>query len=137
MGFSVSGATAVILLAGVLSFSMAFTAISNGYERVSDSEQERMERFLEQKNSDINITEVGSSQVEVNNTGSITLHVNDTYLVTNGTFEDPDSTSVEGNVDTTVWAPGEQLTFTLSSSDPTRVKVITETGVSDTRTGVN
>jgi len=137
MGFSVSGASAVILLAGVLCFSMAFTALSNGYERVSDAEQDRIERLLEQQNSDINITEVTSTTVKVNNTGSTTLDVNETHVVTNGTFEEPDSTSVEGNSDTTVWAPGEQLTITLSSSDPTRVKVVTETGVSDTVTGVN
>jgi flagellar protein FlaF len=137
MGFSVSGASAIILLAGVLTFSMAFTAISNGHERVSDAREDRMDRYLAQENSDINITSVGTNTVRVNNTGSVVLDVDQVALVTNGTYEEPSSTAVAGTPGTTVWAPGEQLTITLSSSNPTRVKIVAETGVSDTMAGVN
>jgi flagellar protein FlaF len=137
MGFSVSGASAIILLAGVLAFSMAFTAISNGHERVSAAEDDRMEQYLEQRNSNINITLVNSTAVQVNNTGSITLNASETALITDGTYEEPASFEVENDPDTTVWAPGEQLNMTLANTDPNRVKVVAETGIADTKTGVN
>lgn len=137
MGFSVSGASAIILLAGVLTFSMAFTAVSNGHERVSAAEDDRMEQHLEIRNSNIEITKVNSTTVQVNNTGSITLNASETALITDGTYEEPDAIAVDYDPDTTVWAPGEQLNISLSTTDPNRVKVVAETGVADMKTGVN
>jgi flagellar protein FlaF len=137
MGFSVSGASAIILLAGVLTFSMAFTAVSNGHERISAAEDDRMEQHLEVRNSNINITKVNSTTVQVNNTGSVALNASETALITEGTYEEPASYEVDQDPDTTVWAPGERLTITLSNTNPNRVKVVAETGIADTKTGVN
>lgn len=143
MGFSVSGATAVVLIGGLIAFSMAFSAAHNGYERVSTAQEERADRLLAQQNSGIELAnasydaDAGELTVDVNNTGSIELGVGDTSLLVDGALRADPNTSVGGNAATGVWLPGEQLHFTVDlSAGPDRVKVIAGTGVSDTETGV-
>lgn len=140
MGFSVSGASAIILLAGVLAFGVAFTAATNGFDQVSAAQDDRSDRLLEQQNSDLNVTNVTFNStaerlnVTVENTGSIELAVDETSLVVDGQFQGDsiNETSVEGDTETNVWLPGEELTFVVDrSTNADRVKVTSETGVSD------
>lgn len=143
MGFSVSGATAVLLVGGLLAFSMAFSAANNGFERVSAAQEEREDRLLAQQNSAIEIANAtydstaGNLTVAVENTGSVELTVSDTSLLVDGIYRSGVDTSVGGDDATDVWLPGERLTFTLDASgQPSQVKVVAETGVSDTFTEV-
>jgi len=143
MGFSVSGATAVVLIGGLIAFGMAFSAANNGFERVSSAQEDREDRLLAQQNSAIEIAnatyDAGATEltVAVNNTGSTSLAVPDTSLLVDGEFRDGATTSVGGDAATDVWLPGEQLTFTAgASTQPDRVKVIAETGISATDTEV-
>lgn len=143
MGFSVSGATAVVLIGGLIAFSFAFAAATNGFERVSDARETREDRLLRQTNTAISIANAtwdGSSTVSVavNNTGSTALSVERVSLLVDGEVRPNATTSVDGDATTDLWLPGEQLTLEANaSSRPGRVKVVTGVGVADTSTEVS
>lgn len=137
MGFSVSGASAIIFVGMFLSFGMVYTAASNGYEAVSEAQSAVHEDALAQKNTAIDVANVSydaaddTLTVNVSNTGSSSLSVDRTDLVVDNEYQTTAaSTTVEGDAETDLWLPGETLSFTLTlTSSPTRVKVVTETGV--------
>jgi len=144
MGFSVSGATAVILIGGLIAFSFAFSAVNNGYERVSAAQEDRDDRQLLQANSDVGIETAtyddadGTLTVNATNTGSTELVVSEVSLLVDGTYRTNVTTSVDGNTATDVLLAGEVLTMTVNQSvRPDRVKVVTGTGVSAVSTEVN
>lgn len=143
MGFSVSGATAVVLIGGLIAFNMAFAAANNGFERVSAANEDREDRLLDQQNSAVEIANAtydgGTTELTVlaNNTGAATLAVADTSLLVDGAFRSDANTSVEGNAATDVWLPGEQLSIAVDASvRPDRVKLVAGTGVADVETEV-
>lgn len=143
MGFSVSGATGIIILGLLIALSFAFTSAANGFERVSDAREDRHERLLDQQNTAIEVANAtyngtaGELTVEVNNTGATELSVEHTSLLVDGELRTNASTDVEGDAATDVWLPGEQLTFVVETSTrPGRVKVATETGVAALETEV-
>ncbi|AGN02338.1 flagellin [Salinarchaeum sp. Harcht-Bsk1] len=144
MGFSVSGATAVILIGGLIAFSFAFSAVNNGYERVSEAQEDREDRQLMQANSDVGIANAtydsGTSTLTVNatNTGSSELVVGRVSLLVDGAYRSNVTTAIDGDATTDVFLPGEVLTMTVNQSvRPDRVKVITGTGVAAISTEVN
>ena len=137
MGFSTSGATMILFLGVLVSASILVPAAEQAYEGVSDARDGHSERLLDRRNSAIamsNVTYNATSDVltvAVNNTGSVTLAVNETNLLVDGEFVSGYDASVAGASGRTLWLPGETLTFTYSgvSSEPSRVKVVAETGV--------
>lgn len=143
MGFSVSGATAVILIGGLIAFSFAFTAVNNGYERVAEAQEDQEDRQLLQVNSAIDIANASydasgtALTVAVNNTGAAELTVGEVSLLVDGTYRSNVSTAIAGNTETGVFLPGEQLTMTVNQSvQPDRIKVVAGTGVAATATEV-
>lgn len=144
MGFSVSGAGAIVFAGLVLGFGIFYGAASDSFERVSEARDGRSDRALDRSNAAINITKtehVGDRlTVHVNNTGATPLGLNETdFLVDNeyqtGWEEDAKVTATDGtrNGGTYLWLPGERLNITITYSDvPARAKVVTETGVADT-----
>lgn len=144
MGFSVSGATAIILIGGLIAFSFAFGAMNNGYERVSEAQEERDDRELLRANSDVAITNAtyddDNSLLEVNvtNAGSAELVVEEVSLLVDGEYRSNVTTEIDGDGTTDVFLPGEILTMTVEQSvRPDRVKVVAGTGVAATETEVN
>jgi flagellar protein FlaF len=138
MGFSVSGATAVIFVAGLIGFGMFYTASANGFEAVTESRESVNERTLERMNTGINLTQTvyndsnGDLAIAVNNTGARTLSVNDTDLIVDNDYvTDPDA-SVNGDRTTDLWLPGERLWLNTTVTDPNRIVVTTERGVQET-----
>jgi flagellar protein FlaF len=137
VGFSVSGASAIIFVGMFLSFGMVYTAASNGYEAVSEAQSAVHEDALAQKNTAIDVANVSydaandTLTVNVSNTGSSSLSVDRTDLVVDNEYQTTAaSTTVEDDDETDLWLPGETLSFTLTlTASPTRVKVVTETGV--------
>lgn len=145
MGFSVSGATALILFGMFIAFGVAFTAAANGFELVTEAQDDRDDRALALQNTDIEIDKLEEdngdlAEVVVNNTGSTALSINESALLTNGTVVERGAydTSIDGNVEETdLWLPGEQLVIDnfdneVTTSTPIRVKYVTEYGVADT-----
>lgn len=138
MGFSVSGAAAIIFASMFIAFGMWYTASANSFEQVTEAQDDRADTVLESSNSDIeiNATEYSSGDliVEVDNTGAAQLSLSDTDLIVDGRYEGRWNESVvAGDSDTDLWLAGERLTITVELPEqPGRIKVVTETGVSDT-----
>jgi flagellar protein FlaF len=142
MGFSVSGAAAIIFASMLVAFGMWFTATANSFDQVSESRELRTDGVLESSNTAVEIVSAtynksgnGRLVVEVNNTGAAGLSLNATDLLIDGAFVEgwqPDAT-VDGNGGTDLWLAGEQLTVTRDpATAPDRVKIITPSGVADT-----
>jgi flagellar protein FlaF len=142
MGFSVSGSAAIIFASLFIAFGMWYTAGANSFERVTEAKQDRTDTVLETRNSNVevvNATYNASGQetltVEANNTGSAQLSVSETDLLVDGRYEDGwDGSSVGADPGTDLWLAGEHLTINVSlSTEPSRVKLVADTGVADTR----
>jgi len=140
MGFSVSGSAAIIFVAAFIGFGMFYSATANGFERVNDAREDQRDRLLDQQNTDISLVSAtwNSSNdnlvVTVDNTGSETLSVEETDLLVDNDYRTGYATSVDGDSSTDIWASQEQLVITVTSlsSQPNRVKVVTENGIAET-----
>lgn len=139
MGFSTSAAMAIIFLGMLVAIGIAFPAMESAYESQSTAMDDRDERALDMRNTAVELDasfDTGDDlQVNVTNEGTTTLSVERTTLLLDGEFT-PQSeyeTAVDGVGDRALVEPGETLEITLDEADhdePTRVKVITEYGVS-------
>ena len=149
MGFGVSGATAVVVVGLFVSAGIFYDAAATSYEAVDEAEDDRAEALLEQRNTAVTVANAAIQSpgnalvVTVENTGSTTLGVPETTLLAENVVVPHDANAtwaVEGDTGTEVWLPGETLEVTVARTwlditfdggDPTRVKVATDTGVSD------
>lgn len=153
MGFSVSAAFAVTVIAGLIALGMLYPALAGGFEQVNEAEQGAGDRRLNAINTDIEITSAcvdsGTSQltVEVENVGATGLGLNRTHVLVSNEYQLTFvSRTVEGNPNTLVWAPGQTVTLVYTfvgqsnieivPPDPGRVTVATEYGVRDSAGGV-
>ena len=133
MGFSVSIAVSIFLVGFLILSSVAYTSLSNSMGLVSDGRKEQNDRMRDVLQTDINITNVsygaGTIRVRVENTGSIVLDASKTDLLINGTFQ-TENISLSP---TKVWIPEKTLNITVTGAlgNPSRVKVISENGISD------
>lgn len=148
MGFSVSTSFAVIALGTLAALGGVYAATTNGVERVQDATQAQQERIGTVHETAINIStadllDLGLTgcgvELAVNNTGRTELSVNDTDLLVDGRYQTgwEDDATVDGDADTDVWLPGEQLSVNVTSGladdRPDRVKVVTGSGVAASR----
>ncbi|MCT9095207.1 fla cluster protein FlaF [Haloarchaeobius sp. HME9146] len=144
MGLSISGAAAILFVGVLLTVSTAVPVLESANERVTTAVDDRGERELERRNTDMNVTNVtynasaDTLTVNVTNTGSRTLSVNETDLLVDGVYRTDATTRVEGDSGRVLWMPGESLEFELTgiTTTPDRVKVVTEYGVAETITEV-
>jgi flagellar protein FlaF len=141
MGFSVSGSAAIIFVGMFVAFGMWYTASANSFERVTEAGADRTDGVLDTQNTRIAVTGADYNQtgnetlvVTVDNTGTTQLSVPETDLLVDGRYARDWNASVGGETDTDLWLSGEQLTITREVGNgtvPGRVKIVTETGVSD------
>lgn len=141
MGFSVSGATVVLLVGVLISVSTLYPALEANGERRHESLDAMEERSLSRQNTDVLVDRAVYNRttdtltVVVNNTGATTLAVERTDLLADGRYLTNATTAVDGDATRTIWAAGEQLTLeTTGLAEPSRVKVVTEGGVAVTAT---
>jgi len=106
MGFSVSGAAAIIFASLFIAFGVWFTATANSYDRVAEAQELRTDGTIESGNTAVEIVsatynESGNQQlaVAVNNTGAAGLSLNATDLLVDGAFVDgwQPGAAVDGN----------------------------------------
>lgn len=142
MGFGVSGSTAIIFLGVLICTGTLYSAAAGTAEQLTDAEQANHERLLERQNTGIDIFNATYNEsgekllvIRTNNTGSTTLSVDDTTLLTENEYKNvsPSNAYVDNDQTTDLWMPGETLRIELSTN-ASRVKLVTETGVSDSRT---
>ena len=142
MGFSVSGATAIVFLGAVIAFGSAYPAVVDSTEAIADAQGEQSDRILEQQNSEITVEtaayDAGNDTVTANvsNSGTTALAVADVDVLVNGTYRDGATVEVVGNTETDVWLPGETLRVEVSATpntagDELRLKLVTGPGVAD------
>lgn len=143
MGFSTSGSMAILFVGVLVAISTAYPMMSAANERVQTAVDDRGDRSLSQRNSDIELANVTYNEttdvlvVRVKNTGSRALSVDDTDVLVDGQFQQGYATSVDGDGSRSIWAPGETLRVELSTSTrPGRVKVVTEFGIAETETNI-
>jgi flagellar protein FlaF len=144
MGFSVSGAAAIIFASMFIAFGMWFTASSNSFDRIINAQDVQTEGTLETSNTDVAITTAtynssgnGRLVVEANNTGASELSLSSTDFLIDGIYVDgwQNGAEVEGVANTDLWLSGEQLVIDLErGTEPQRVKLVTEAGVSTVAT---
>ena len=147
MGFSTSGATAIIFVGVLVAAGIAYPVFHAAQEERLSAVQERDDRTLAMRNTAIAVdtwsyNETGTDDFTMNvtNTGSTTLSVAETDLLVDGGYRADDSyqTRVAGNGARELWQPGETLTVTVANESPApdRVKLVTEHGIAETVTGV-
>jgi len=139
MGFSVSGSAAIIFASLFIAFGMFYTASANSFESVSDAQQDRTDLNLDQKNTAIDVTNAtysnGTLTVRVDNTGGSYLTLEGTSILVDNDLQTGwrSGAAVDGDGNTDLWTPGQRLELSLSlDAAPSRVKVATKTGISDT-----
>lgn len=143
MGFSVSGSAAIIFTAMFIAFGMFHAATTNGFEEVSDAQEDRTDRDLERQNTAINVTSAtwdsDELTVEVTNNGSTALEIEhvdllaDNEYLTGYTTSISSDTTTETDTATDLLLPGEELTITATvTPEPNRVKIVTGPGVAGT-----
>jgi flagellar protein FlaF len=139
MGFSVSGATAVVFVGLLVSAGTLYPVVDRFAERRSDAVAARDERALTRQNTAVAVDNAtydpgaGELTVAVTNTGASALAVPAVDLLVDGAYATPSSTTVAGDAGTEVWLPGETLTVRATTADsPNRVKVVTGPGVAAT-----
>jgi len=146
MGFSVSGAAAIIFATMFVVFGMWYTATANSFEAVTDAEQDRTDAVRDAQNTEVAIQSATYDSlndevtIDVANTGAAQLSVADTDVLLDGRYQEGwrENATVE-NTDTRLWLAEETLTITITgvTEQPGRVKVTAEHGVSDTTTEVS
>jgi len=144
MGFSVSGAWALLLVAFLLSFGAFYTASTGAFSQVQDAESDQTDRTLETINTEIRIdnatyNESGNQNLAINvtNTGATTLQLNDTSLLVDGEYVEgwQEAAAIEGDTGSYLWLPQETAETSISEDpDPQRVKIVTQYGVAATAT---
>lgn len=138
MGFSVSGATAVVFVGLLVSAATLYPTLDGNAERRHEAVDGKQERALALQNTAISVagaTYNASNDTlvaTVDNDGSTSLSVDATDLLVDGVLVTDATTTVEGE-SRDVWASGDRLRFEVTlDSAPARVKVATEHGVAAT-----
>jgi len=141
MGFSVSGATAVIFVGVLVSAAVLYPAVDRYTERRSETMTAHHENILTQQNTAIETTSTTYNtntnrlEIAIQNAGSSTLAVSKTDLLIDGEYVGlaTTNTTVANDSTTDIWAPGETLTITMTEPvPPNRIKIITGPGIAVT-----
>lgn len=154
MGFSVSGAGAIVFLTALTVFASLFTVVLSVSDEVAESYQQRLEALETQSQEDLSITNAtrtgnGSTlTVEIENTGTASIRVSELVFVLDGQIETPKQTAVTSESAgasgsspgahkpwTDIVQPGETLTAEFrgnSAENITHVRVTTSTDTADT-----
>jgi archaellum component FlaF (FlaF/FlaG flagellin family) len=137
MGFSVSGAAVVIFIGLLASGTILGVALKDVNEARTAGMESKHDRMLEQQNTDVRVTEAvydsntSDLRVRVENTGTVTLEASLTDLVVDGDYVVSREAAVDNDTDRNLWTPGKELLLeTDRATEPQRIKIVTETGVS-------
>ena len=148
MGFSTSGAAAIIFVGLLVAVGIAFPALETAHDRRATAMDERDERALDMRNTAIDTVAEhadGDLHVDVRNEGSTTLTVEHTDTLLDGVYTTPTTIAVRDD-DGETWTdderstvtPGESLELTFEGvGEVDRVKVVTRHGIAETVTEVN
>lgn len=143
MGFSTSGAAAILFIGLLVAAGIAYPTFEAASDRRADAIDDRDQRAVELRNTELAVESVtynastDALNVTAENTGSSTLIISKTDLLVDGEYYGGYDTSVDGTADRDLWHPGETLAMNATATTrPDRVKVVTQYGVADVETEV-
>lgn len=119
MGFSVSATMAIFLAAFLILFSILYASVTDAFDKVTVSLDERYDDMSERSQTQISIIDVNyyrdtnDLEVLVQNTGSIALEISESNLLVSGLFMSSFIAEIEGKT-TDIWLPLEVLTITVN-----------------------
>lgn len=133
---------AIISIGVLVAFGVMFPAVIDSSQQVSEAQSTQSERILDQQNTEIHINDTtydgDTLTVTVVNAGTVALDVEETDVIVDGEYRNPNGTTVyptrnttSGNTETEMWLSGEVLEIVVTVENPSRVKIVTETGVAD------
>lgn len=150
MGFSVSGAVALLAIGLIVTAGMVYGTAFDELGTFASIREENGDDLLRRQNTAINITNISLTEdvsqelatvtVDVENEGSVALSVNGTDILIDNEYIQQNSSDVlievEGDSSRDTWEPGETLHIEVTkakyfTSNPDRIKIITETGVAE------
>lgn len=127
----------VILLGMFVAFAMAYPVAITSFDQISSAHGYQQDAIESWQNADIDLEEASYDPddevltVRISNTGSEELTIRTTHLLVDGDLVPEMNRSIDGAPNATVWLPGETLELIVERDDePTRVKVVTELGLS-------
>lgn len=146
MGFSTSGAAAIVFLVALVSFGSLLAVGMNLVEDITDSHTQQINEVNDLHNEDIEITDLkrgedeeeGDLVVTVANTGAISMRLSDLSFVIDGDLAHPEATKVDGNRETDILLPDDSVNATFdhpADEELIRVRVETVRGSADTEEG--
>lgn len=144
MGFSISGATVVIVLGLFIGFGMFYSAAGESVNRIVESNTGMADQLLDQQNTAVNLqsatywTTNSTVTISVTNTGSTTLALDETSVLLDGRIHSVTNATVENETETTLWLPGETAIYKITNvvEAPTRALIVTEHGISGQTTDI-
>ena len=119
MGFSVSATMAIFLAAFLILFSILYVSVTDAFDKVTVSLDERYDDMSERSQTQISIIDVNyyrdtnDLEVMVQNTGSIALEISESNLLVSGLLMSSFIAEIEGKT-TDIWLPLEVLTITVN-----------------------
>ncbi len=119
MGFSVSATMAIFLAAFLILFSILYVSVTDAFDKVTVSLDERYDDMSERSQTQISIIDVNyyrdtnDLEVLVQNTGSIALEISESNLLVSGLLMSSFIAEIEGKT-TDIWLPLEVLTITVN-----------------------
>lgn len=149
MGFSVSGATALLLVAFLIAFGAFYSATTGAVDQVQDAQVDQQDRNIEALNTEfeIDVAEYDDTEEELtiraNNTGATVIDTRELSLLVDGelTTFDEDDVELENPDGNEIWIEQQTLVLTIDDSDLAdtpedgeTVKLVTDTGIADTAT---
>lgn len=135
MGFSVSAAAAILLMASLVALGMAMTAFGDYTGTVNRAHSSMVDVDLDKINTRIAIAEVNrtAGTIELVNEGTTVIDVRTVNVLLNGTDATGSiaAVSVDSFNDTSVWAPQQHLSVRMDAPlDDVPIKVVAGRGAS-------
>ncbi len=134
MGFSVSAATALLFIAGVITFASISGAFYAAEGQLSDAQNTYYNNSIDLKecNATVKAVDIVNDTITILNDGSITIDIFELNVLINGTLctDDIVSRTIIGYQNSTIWAPQESLLIQLSCAlSDARIEVILGDGI--------
>src|SRR5574341_434739 len=127
MGFAASITVTILFLAFMVLASITYPAIFHSISSVRNSIEDKHELQMDELNTRISILSAvdggPSITVTVSNNGSTVLNASKSNVLVNGNY-------TGYSVSPDLWLPAKNAVFTVDASSYSRIKIITENGIS-------
>jgi flagellar protein FlaF len=140
MGFSVSGATALLLVAFFIAFGAFYSATTGAFDHVQEAQEERHDQYVDTKNTDLSADsfyDIESRTLAINATNerATLLNIDDMDILVDGEYIVgwQENSNIDGDDNATLLSPHQTLNVEIAQDvRPSEIQVVTEYGVMST-----